>query len=171
MECNEARQSLGAYLDQELTDDQVARLEAHLKDCEGCRQELDEVRDLCMALDDPELQRLVLNEPSPLPADFTAQVMSSLLAEQPRGVNIIWPWLRRKWSHRQYASVAYAMSATLVVVSAGELLLLWNQTTDQIGIWLVQGQAYWEAVLAFFGGISVHLSSFWQAFVSMAHLG
>lgn len=117
---------------------------------------------LDLNLADPELQRLVLTEPSPLPPDFTDRVMELAIAERPHGVHVVWPWLRRKWSGRQYASVAYAMSATLMVVSAGELLFLWNQTTDKLGVLAVQGQAYWDAILAYAGSAGGALASAWQ---------
>jgi hypothetical protein len=121
-----------------------------------------ELRDLGYDLDDPELQQLVLHEPSPLPADFTEQVMARVDAERPRGVNVVWPWIRRKWSHRQVASVAYAMSATTVVVSAGEVLYVWNKSSDTVALMAVKAQAYAEAANAYFGGMGAYVAAAWQ---------
>lgn len=44
MECNETRKYLEQYLDGELSGDDVLKIEAHLKDCEGCREALAELR-------------------------------------------------------------------------------------------------------------------------------
>ncbi|HWI63030.1 MAG TPA: hypothetical protein VNT75_14375 [Symbiobacteriaceae bacterium] len=120
------------------------------------------MRDLGFDLNDPELQQLVMNEPTPLPADFTDQIMARIEAERPRGVNVVWPWIRRKWSHRQVASVAYAMSATAVVVSAGELLYVWNKSTDQVALMAVKFQAYSEAAHAYLGGMGAYVAAAWQ---------
>lgn len=171
MECNEARSLLDAYLEQALADEQVAALETHLHECDGCWQELMELQNLIADLDDPKLEAMVLNEPSPLSADFTAQVMSRIEAEKPAGINLVLPWLRRKWSNRQYASVAYAMAATTVLVSAGQMLYLWNQTTDRLVVWSAQAQAYGDAAAAYLGGASVYLASFWQGLLTLLHIG
>jgi len=162
VKCEEARRLRDAYLNQELTEDETSAFEAHAAECEQCWQELIELRDLGFDLDDPELQQLVINEPSPLPDDFTEQVMARVEAERPRGVNVVWPWIRRKWSHRQVASVAYAMSATAVVVSAGELLYVWNRSTDQFAIMAVKFQAYSEAAYAYLGGMGAYAAAAWQ---------
>lgn len=167
MKCEEARQYRDAYLAQALTDEQAAEFEAHTHECESCWQELIDVQDLGMDLSDPELHRLVMSEPSPLPADFTAQVMSRIEAERPRGLNVVWPWMRNRWSRRQVASAAYAMSATAVVVSAGELLYLWNQTSNTLAIWGVQLQAYGEAAQAHLGGLSMYIMAAWQWLVNL----
>jgi hypothetical protein len=146
----------------ELTDEAATAFEAHVNECESCWQELVELRDLGLDLDDPALQRMVMAAPSPLPDDFTDQVMSRIEAERPRGVNVVWPWVRQRWSRRQVASAAYAMSATAVVISAGELLYVWNQTTDRLGVLAVQSQAYWDAAMAHASGYSSYLLAAWQ---------
>jgi anti-sigma factor RsiW len=157
VECKVVRQYLNGYLDQALTPELHEAVEAHLFQCDECWQELTELRNLQTALADPLLQGMVLHAPSPLPADFTNQVMARVLDERPAGVNLIWPWLRQRWSTRQYASVAYAMSATMVIVSAGNMLYLWNQTTDRLGVWGAQTQAYWDALQAQVGGTGAHV--------------
>lgn len=162
MKCEEARRLRDAYLDQVLTEEETLAFEAHAAECEACWQELVELRDLGFDLDAPELQQLVMNEPMPLPVDFTEQVMARVEAERPRGINVVWPWIRRKWSHRQVASVAYAMSATAVVVSAGEFLYVWNKSSDTVALMAVKGQAYMEAANAYFGGMSAYIAAAWQ---------
>ncbi|MGE5676063.1 MAG: anti-sigma factor family protein [Mycobacterium leprae] len=170
MECNEARRLLDAYLDQALSTEQAEALEAHLNECDACWQEMTAQQGLLADLQDPELQRMMLNEPSPLPGDFTAQVMERVEAERPTGLNLVWPWLKRRWSSRQYTSVAYAVGATMVVVSASNLLFLWNQTTDRLGVWSAQGMAYWEGFQAQLGGAAAYLASFWHAITIFLHL-
>ncbi len=149
MECKVVRQLLDAYLNQALGDEQTRVIDEHLVDCDECFRAVTENQVLLDDLDDPELQRMVLDEPPPLPEDFTAQVMQRIEDEHPKKVNVIWPWLRKHWTRRQYASVAYAMSATMVVVSAGNLLFLWNESTDRLAVLSAQVQAYWDAFQAF----------------------
>jgi hypothetical protein len=129
------------------------------------------LRDLVGDLNEPELQAMVLNEPSPLPDDFTAQVLMRIEAEKPRGVNIVWPWLRTKWTRRSYSSVAYAMSATVVVISAGNALYLWNQTTNTASEWGAQATTYWDALQASVGGVAGYMGSLWYALLHLLHLG
>jgi hypothetical protein len=160
--CEEARRFRDTYLALELTDEQALDFEAHVNECESCWHELVELRDLGLDLDDPGLQHMVMAQPSPLPDDFTARLISHVEAEQPRGLNVVWPWLRQRWSQRQIASAAYAMSATAVVISAGELLYLWNQTTDRLGVLAIQTQAYWDATMAHASGFSAYLMAAWQ---------
>lgn len=157
------REQLDSYWERALEDEQRELIDQHLDQCASCRQELSELQELYAILEDPDLQAMLLHEPSPLPDNFTDQVMLRVMDERPTGVNLIWPWLRRRWSGRQYASVAYAMSATMVVVSAGNLLFVWNETTDRLGVWGAQAQAYWEALQAQVGGTGGYmLSSIWH---------
>lgn len=162
MKCEEARRYRDAYLEQALTDDEAMKFEAHVNECEDCWQELMDLQALGFDLNAPEVQEMVMREPSPLPEDFTAQVLSRVEAEKPTGLHVVWPWVRQRWSRRQVASVAYAMSATMVVVSAGEVVFLWNQTTNQFSVWAVQAQAYWDALQATMGGAGAYLGVAWQ---------
>lgn len=158
------KRCLDAYLNQELMDEKSEAVETHVNECESCWRELVELRDLSLDfdLDDPELQRMVMAEPSPLPQDFTQQVLQRIDAEKPTGLNVVWPWLKRGWTRRQITSVAYAMSATAVIVSAGQALYLWNATTDRASVLLAQGQAYWDALGAHFAGVGAYLVGLWQ---------
>lgn len=162
------RPLLDAYLNQALADEQSREVEEHLNQCDECFRHLTQSMELLADLEDPELERMVLDEPPPLPDDFTAQVMQRVEAERPRRVNVIWPWLRRNWSRRQFASVAYAMSATMVVVSAGNLLFLWNESTNRLAVWGAQIQAYWIALQASLGPVAEWFSALWN---TLLHLG
>jgi anti-sigma factor RsiW len=171
LECREVRHVLASYLEQELTAERTRVVEEHLHECDACWQAMRELSDFGLELDDPALEQLVLQEHSPLPDDFTAQVMTRIEAEQHRGVTLLWPWLRQKWSGRQYASAAYAMSATVVVVSASSVLSLWTQGLDQLQLWTVQGQAYFDACAAYMGGAGVGLAELWHGLLSLLHIG
>lgn len=166
MDCSNVRLNLDAFLAQALPDDQQQALEMHLNECDGCWQEMIACRNLTLDLNDP-----LLAEPAPLPANFTALVMARIEAEQPRGLNLVWPWLRQKWSRRQVASAAYAMSATMVVVSAGNVLFLWTESTSRLSTWAGQAQAYWDAFQAYLGVPGDYLSLLWQGALSLLRVG
>lgn len=161
------QQYLDAYLDQALGEEQMATIEEHLAECDACFSLLAERQEPLDDLEDPMLQRMVLAEPPSLSPDFTAQVMQRVEAEQPAKVRSIRPWLWKNWTRRRYSSVAYAMSATMVVVSAGNLLFLWNKSTDRLAVWAAQGQAYWEALQAYVGPALNWLLDVWQALTAL----
>lgn len=167
------RQLLSGYLEQALSADRSAAVEAHLHECDECWHQFQTLgeMDLTLALDDPELREMVVNEPPPLPDDFTAQVMNRVEEERPQGVNLVWPWLRRRWSRHQYASAAYAMSATVVVVSASSVLSLWTESTEQLTVWGVQAEAYWDTFLAYIGGAGSGLELLWHQLLTWLQLG
>lgn len=171
VECKVVRQFLDDYLNQALGDEQVEAIETHLFECDQCFQALSESQAMLMELDDPELQRMVLTEPPPLPEDFTEQVMGRIEAENPGKGRLAGLWLRKYWTRRRYASAAYAMSATMVVVSAGNLVFLWNETTDQLSVWAARGQAYWDALQAIMAPASDWFFHLWQAFTALLRLG
>jgi len=164
------RTRLELFLDQALPDEESQAVEEHLIGCESCWEEMIALRELCVDLDDPYVQQIFIAEPAPLPEDFTEQVMARVAAEQPKGINLVWPWLRRKWSRGQYASVAYAMTATMMVVSVSNLLFLWNQSSTTAAVWAVKIQAYWEAVQAYLGVPADYLGSLWHGLLHLLHL-
>jgi len=166
--CSDLHRQLEAYWAQALGEDERRACEAHLAVCDDCRF-LVEGRDLLADLNDPEVERLVLMEPPPLPDDFTARVMERVAAEQPRPFSLLWPWLRTKWSVHQYASVAYALCATILVVSLGNGLLLWGQSTDRLAVWMARGQAYWAAAEAYAAPFSQWLHSLWYALAAFLY--
>ncbi len=166
MKCSDVLLRLEAYWAEELTGAERADFDAHLEGCAECRY-LVEGRELLSDLADPELARMVLTEPPPLPDDFTERVMARVEAERPRPFAFLWPWLRGHWSIHQYASVAYALAATLVVVSLGNRFFLWSQATDRLAVWTAKGQAYWAAIEAWAGPVSDRLLSMWYALTAL----
>ena len=80
MSCEEFSESLSAYLDHELSPSERARLEAHLRDCSGCRQELESLR---------AVSRLVSSLPAVEPSEgFSRSLSREIAARRPRR------WLR-----------------------------------------------------------------------------
>ena len=166
--CSDVLLQLESYWARELPEPERRALEAHLACCEDCRL-LAEGHELAADLDDPELARLVLTEPPPLPDDFTDRVMARVAAEKPRPFNLLWPWLRTRWSAHQYASLAYALCATFVVVSLGNGLFLWSQATSRLAVWAARGQAYWAALEAHAAPFSQRLLSVWYALTAFLY--
>lgn len=143
-------------------------MEAHVAKCDACWQELNDMRGFHL---DPELSHLdKYYAPAPLPEDFTDLVMQRIDDERPKGVNLVWPWLRQRWSRRQYASVAYAMSATMVVVSASNMLFLWNQSSSLLMTWGIKLEAYREALSAYLGASGDYMTMFWEGLLSLLNL-
>jgi len=120
----------------------------HLSRCEACRREYRALEELNAALADPLLWAEVLADPAPLPADFSDRVMARVQAEHGNGFHLVLPWLRQRWSRGQYVSLAYALGATTVVVSLGNMLFLWSQCTQRLAVWAAQGLAFWAALQA-----------------------
>lgn len=164
MNCSEVRRWLHRFLDNSLTIAQVEAVESHLNECDACWQEVSTLRGLDLDLSD-------LGGPAPLPDDFTDRVMLRIHDERPTGVHLVWPWLRRKWSRKQYASVAYAMSATMVVFSAGNLLFLWTETSTLLTTWGIKAQAYTDAGGAYLGVPAEYLGELWKGLLTVLHLG
>lgn len=168
VDCTDVRMRLQPFLDSALNTEESEGVEAHVAECDSCWQALTAMRESDPGLE-MDLNRLKY-EPAPLPNEFTDLVMQRIHDERPKGVNLIWPWLRQKWTRKQYASAAYAMSATLVVVSAGNLLFLWNESTSLLTAWSIRLQAYWEAGGAYLGATVGFLGSLWQGLLSLLNL-
>lgn len=99
MTCNEIKEQLWAYLEQETTVEETAEIEAHLTHCAACREEMElqrEMKQALASLPDEEL-----------PIAYHAELMQKLRAENRRK-----PIYRRK----QLGLIA---AAALVLVAAG----------------------------------------------------
>lgn len=99
MTCDEVKERLWAYLEQETTAEETAEIEAHLAHCVACREEL--------ALQREIKQDLASLPDEELPATYHAELMQKLRAENRRK-----PFYRR----RQLGLIA---AAALVLVAAG----------------------------------------------------
>lgn len=167
MECEAVRRYLDAYWNQELAEEQMRAIDEHLTGCDDCLRFMGGP-DLLADLNDPEMERLMLTPP-PLPESFTAEVMERVAAEQSSLLNLIGAWLKQHLVQHQYASMAYALAATIVVVSAGNQLFLWSQSTDRLSVWTAQGQAYWAAFQAYVLPVSERLFSMWQSLTALLY--
>lgn len=99
MTCDEVKERLWAYLEQETTAEETTEIEAHLAHCMACREEL--------ALQREIKQDLASLPDEELPATYHAELMQKLRAENRRK-----PFYRR----RQLGLIA---AAALVLVAAG----------------------------------------------------
>jgi len=170
MECTVAKLKLVRFLDESLTEHEARAIEAHISECDGCWAAWSELCDRQLDMDEPTLEQVMLAGPKPLPPDFTKQVMERIEADRPQGAHVVLPWLRQRWSRRQYASVAYAMSATMVVVSTGNLIYLWTQSTTMLTEAGAKAQAYWDAVGAYSTLPVTYLMSLWQGLLALIGL-
>lgn len=106
MECHEFEHNLQDWLDGDLNDERVARLEIHAESCSDCRSKARQFRVLRAALTD-------------LPAPkLSARQMDRLLSRAPR----------RKWPVLATATAAAALMAALVLPFAD-----WSHTTATNG--------------------------------------
>lgn len=170
MECKAARSKLDRFLDESLPAHEARAIEAHLSECDLCWAAWSELRDTQVELEDSTLEQIIHAGPKRLPPDFTNQVMARIKTERPQGAYVVLPWLRQRWSKRQYTSVAYAMSATMVVASTGNMLYLWTKSTTLLTDTGVKIQAYWDAVSAYSTLPLTYLSSLWQGLLALLGL-
>lgn len=78
---------LSAFVDDELSPEEMAGVRRHLAECEPCRQELEELRATKTLLG-----RL---EAPPLPSGFTAGVWDRIERRETRRRFLLWPWTPR----------------------------------------------------------------------------
>ena len=72
MKCSETQKLISPYVDGELTEGKQRELESHIKDCERCRTEMEEIR---------KLRQLFVNtEKFEAPYGFQARVMANVSA-------------------------------------------------------------------------------------------
>ena len=104
MTCEEARIQLSAYVDDELSELERARLEAHLAQCPDCSALLQAYRDIDAGL-------LELSEPAP--EDFARRVMDNL-PEQTRPK-------RRRFAYGGFTAVAAVAAVLVLAIATGKL--------------------------------------------------
>lgn len=190
MRCQDSQQRLDAYLDGELSDPEVRAVSAHLGHCPACQAALDERRWLATLLDSPDGRTALSMPAQPLPADFTQRLLQQLpparpaavaqgpvpetpQLHQPDPVNLLWPWLQRRWSTAQVASLVYAMGTTVAVAAAAVLVL----RTTAVRLEQLDGAAisdlgagardYWFEVQVGLDVMSAGVSQFWHSLLSL----
>jgi anti-sigma factor RsiW len=168
--CIDVRPWLDRYLDQALPAEEAAIVEAHINQCEECWAELNQWQAMTRDLAHPDLQAMVLANPPPLPADFTARLMERVEAERPPAFELLWPWLRKRWSTHQITSLAYGMVAAFSIFTMGNAYMAWNLSTNQMDIWMIQATAYSDSLQANMGGLMGYSASLVHALLQFSHL-
>jgi anti-sigma factor RsiW len=88
LDCREVLGSLGRFVDDELSPQEAAAIEDHLRDCPACQRELKSLRLLSASLE--------ASSPPPVPAGLLGDVMQAVRDETPvprLGVLEFWkPW-------------------------------------------------------------------------------
>jgi len=138
---------LGAYLDNELGDAQLRKVEAHLEACQECHEELQSLQALSAALqsapspDFTTVERLAAEVALRLPRTPVKPISQRALAFgwwlAPVGLLLAWVFL------------GTTLLISNLVTTAGQLGLL-----SSAAAWLASGsanQAYWAGTLAQFG--------------------
>jgi len=115
MHCNEMKEFLYEYLTNKLNAEARKEIDAHLKTCPACQQELDELK--------IDLNLLKLAEPPKVSFDFKDRVMSKI--EQPRARVI--PFKRKK----VYKYVLQGTVAAVVVLAVAVTLIVKSQQQPQ----------------------------------------
>lgn len=108
MNCEAVRELLWAYLEQETTAEETAKIEKHLKACADCREELELQKEMVETLSGlPEAE---------LPEGYHTELMQKLQAEA--ASNVV-PFPVRKKKHPMWKQWGMIAAAVLVVVAAG----------------------------------------------------
>lgn len=120
MNCDQARQLLHAYLDDELDLATALQVEAHLTGCSKCRDELECARIVTRAVAQPASY-------CPAPSVLRIRLQKAIRAEvcdiepaaQPRGVM---PWWKR--------SMAVSALAAVLLLACATAVIFWQRTPD-----------------------------------------
>jgi anti-sigma factor RsiW len=106
MNCNSVQTRLSAYLDRELSGNELLELRAHLADCRECRIEETELRNLKMMLGGLE---------APAPSDDLADRLCCAMLQESRKVETRWSWRKPVITFASVAAVS--MIATFFIFS------------------------------------------------------
>ena len=110
MTCDEARQLLHAYIDDELDIATALRIEAHLPDCPKCRKELEAARAVGRAV----AQRGIYY---PAPSALRDQLKRAIRSEMGKTETLSQPWFPTAWWKRPMAFSGLAAAMLLIVCS------------------------------------------------------
>lgn len=96
--CEKYPEMISAYIDGELSEEEIAELEAHLISCEDCRSAFEIYRDISQE---------ILNDLEEPPCDFTDKVMSRIEAEERK---------KRRRVIRSFVGVAACVAIIILAV-------------------------------------------------------
>jgi len=108
MTCNEIREWLGPYLDDEAPTDVRSAVEAHLSACEDCAREVDSLRDMTDALAQPDAVRV--------PPELWGTIQARLSKTATRRRRVVFTFRR----------VAAAAAVLIIAVGLGVFALPWG---------------------------------------------
>jgi anti-sigma factor RsiW len=107
MNCNSVQTRLSAYLDRELSGNELLELRAHLAQCHECRAEEVELRNLKMMLGTLE---------APAPSEDLADRLCCAVMQEARKSETRWSWRKPVITFASVAAIS--MFATFLVLSA-----------------------------------------------------
>ncbi|MBC3920659.1 anti-sigma factor [Undibacterium sp. CY18W] len=105
MECNQVRQLMSAYIDQELDTGQALRMGEHLAHCEACRTALMQAEELTASVRQHATYHLA-------PAKLRARIVADLVQERPSRFSS-WPWAWINLGLSGLSTAAFAVTLTL----------------------------------------------------------
>lgn len=105
MECNQARQLMSAYLDQELDAGQALRMGEHLANCEACRIALTHAEELTAHIRQHATYHTA-------PATLRARIVADLAQKRPSRFST-WPWA---WINLGFSGLSTAAFAVTLVL-------------------------------------------------------
>ena len=112
MKCSQITKMISRYIDDDLGPEEKRLFQLHVKDCPGCKHELEEV----LAVH----ELFVSAERFPAPYGFTTRVMANLEAKEPS-------WLWQLFTFRPFflraVEVAFALVIMVLGVFSGNLLV------------------------------------------------
>jgi len=126
MKCSQVKKMISQYVDEELTPDEKKLFTTHIKDCPGCREELEEIRSIHALLASAE------NYSAPL--GFVTRVMARVEETEEFGFSRIRRLLTGRPFFLRTVEVAFAMIIMLIGMISGNLLVADRTPTRQVTV-------------------------------------
>jgi len=124
MTCDEARQLIHAYLDDELDVATASRMESHLPDCPNCRRELESARAIGRAVSQNSLYY-------PAPAALRDRLTQSIRYAAQEDKSAPRPQSRALWW--KHPAILSGLAA-LLVVALGAMLMFWQPRAANVQV-------------------------------------
>jgi anti-sigma factor RsiW len=112
MKCSQIEKMISRYVDNDLGPEEKRLFELHIKDCSGCKHELEDIRGVH--------ELFASAERFPAPYGFTTRVMANLEVKEPS-------WLRQLFTLQPFflrtVEVAFALVIMIIGAVSGNLLV------------------------------------------------
>ena len=112
MTCSQIRKIVSRYVDHDLSSDEKRLFELHIRDCAGCRKELEEIQAVHALF--------VSAKRYEAPQGFAARVMANLEERKPSG---FWGFLAFHRSLVRAVEVAFALIVVMIGIISGNVLV------------------------------------------------